>query len=139
MENRNNQKGALVYQILGWVFLSMFFLSVVSIIYYRQAASIKVDTTPINHRPDSFSAALNIVDYQSCLDAGFGAVFNSPETCDLPDGRVFINPNRTSGSAEDKLGEKCPEIETSAKDPLNGEIKIFPTVCNIPVGWILIK
>lgn len=140
MENKNNQKGALAYQVLGWIFLAMFFLSVVSVIYYRQTVSLKVDTTLINHKTNSQGAVSNVVDYQSCLQAGYAAEFNSPETCNLPDGRVFLNPNRTPASVNDiKLGERCPDIVTNAKDPDSGEIKIFPTVCNIPVDWILIK
>lgn len=33
-------------------------------------------------------------------------------------------------------GKACPEVIVWAKDPVTGEVKTFPTPCDVPEGWV---
>ncbi len=61
--------------------------------------------------------------YSACVEAGYGVMKSKPEQCATPDGTTFTNY------------EACIQVIAFAKNPETGEVRQFPTPCDIPKGW----
>lgn len=49
-------------------------------------------------------------------------------------------PNQSSKSPEiDQENEFCIQVVTPARNPQTGEIREFPTPCDVPEGWEVIQ
>ncbi|MEN9390316.1 MAG: hypothetical protein RLZZ283_416 [Candidatus Parcubacteria bacterium] len=52
---------------------------------------------------------------------------------DLWSNDALVPPTATSTQSEDM--EICIQVVTSARNPMDGEIREFPTPCDVPDGW----
>jgi hypothetical protein len=71
------------------------------------------------HLPNSF---------YSCADAGYPVLQSFPEKCMLPDGTTFVNWQQQ--------GVFCVQVIQPARNPKTGEVREFPTPCDVPDGWV---
>jgi hypothetical protein len=42
----------------------------------------------------------------------------------------MVTPMQSSG-----LGQACTQVLTTARHPITGEVREFPTPCDVPAGW----
>jgi hypothetical protein len=63
--------------------------------------------------------------FASCAAAGHPIMESYPEKCSTPDGVTFVKP----------IGA-CIQVIQSAKNLKTGEIRDFPTPCDVPEGWV---
>lgn len=61
--------------------------------------------------------------YQSCIAAGYAMMKSKPPKCQSGEGLVFVEY------------ESCIQVIAQAKNPQTGEMRDFPTPCDIPEGW----
>ncbi|HEX9503252.1 MAG TPA: hypothetical protein VF974_02925 [Patescibacteria group bacterium] len=66
----------------------------------------------------------SINSFAKCAAAGYPIMQSYPEQCKTPDGLTFVKPEGV-----------CIQVMAQAKNPVTGEIREFPTPCDIPVGW----
>ncbi|MBI4158361.1 MAG: hypothetical protein HY505_01970 [Candidatus Yanofskybacteria bacterium] len=69
-----------------------------------------------------------IVSFEKCVEAGNPVAESFPEQCRTEDGVLFVNWQRA--------GQFCIQVITPARNPQTGEIREFPTPCDVPEGWI---
>lgn len=48
-------------------------------------------------------------------------------------------PVQTATTSNETGGMACAQVITSARNPKTGEIKQFPTPCDVPEGWVVIQ
>lgn len=50
-------------------------------------------------------------------------------------------PDYIKNREQTQIGEEtyCIQVITTAKDPISGESKDFPTPCDVPEGWIIVE
>jgi len=75
--------------------------------------------------------------FEECVQAGYPVMESYPMQCITADGQRFISPIDQRG--QDDNGIFCIQVITPAKNPQTGEIKEFPTPCDVPKGWELIQ
>ncbi len=55
----------------------------------------------------------------------------------LPENTTLPSPTtEIPGSTGEQV---CAQVITQAKNPLTGEVKDFPTPCDVPSGWIVVE
>jgi hypothetical protein len=69
----------------------------------------------------------SIVTFQQCVDAGNAVMESFPEQCRTQDGLLFVN---WSGA-----GQVCAQVIAPARNPQTGEVREFPTPCDVPSNW----
>jgi len=79
----------------------------------------------------------HIVTFEQCVEAGnlvmparhsLGEGGESfPEQCRTQDGVLFVN---WQGA-----GQFCTQVIAPARNPQTGEVRDFPTPCDVPEGW----
>lgn len=65
--------------------------------------------------------------FQSCADAGYPIMESYPEKCRTPDGLTFTKY------------DACIQVIAPARNPQTGEVRDFPTPCDVPEGWEPVK
>lgn len=73
----------------------------------------------------------NIITFEQCVEAGNLVIESFPERCRTKDGVLFVNWQRA--------GQFCIQVITRARNPQTGEVRDFPTPCDAPEGWKIIK
>lgn len=77
--------------------------------------------------PSSEDASKLIVTFEGCAQAGNPIMESFPEQCRTKDGVHFVNWRATD--------QMCAQVITPAKNPSTGEIREFPTPCDVPSNW----
>ncbi len=112
------------HMILGVVFVAAALAAIVAGIYYWQTTrQIPAVVQAPTHQDDKKDMVI-VNSFTSCVSAGYPVMESSPEQCRTPDGLTFVKP----------IGY-CIQVIAEAKNPATGEIREFPTPCDIPVGW----
>ena len=77
----------------------------------------------IDHKilPDTLSPKVN--SFQSCAQAGYPIMESSPRKCRSAEVLTFTEY------------EFCTQVISKARNPQSGEIREFPTPCDVPQGW----
>lgn len=76
-----------------------------------------------------FTESLSTINsFASCAAAGYPIMESYPEQCRTPDGVTFV-----------KQYNACIQMIQPAKNPKTGEVRDFPTPCDVPVGWEKVK
>ncbi len=70
----------------------------------------------------------HIVTFEQCANAGGVILDLDPRSCTTEDGVTFTD---WQGA-----GKFCIQVITPAKNPQTGEVRNFPTPCDVPRGWI---
>jgi len=68
-----------------------------------------------------------IVTFDQCVEAGNPVMESLPEQCRTEDGVHFVNWRATD--------QMCIQVITPAKNPETGEVRDFPTPCDVPQNW----
>jgi len=68
-----------------------------------------------------------IVTFEQCVEAGNPVMESFPEQCRTQDGVLFVN---WQGA-----GQFCAQVITPARNPQTGEVRDFPTPCDVPENW----
>lgn len=73
-----------------------------------------------------------ITTFEKCVAAGNPKQKDDPSRCVTKNGDIFLNWQGFSDQV-------CAQVITPAKNPKTGEVRDFPTPCDVPSGWELIK
>ncbi|MEK7212383.1 MAG: hypothetical protein AAB686_01775 [Patescibacteria group bacterium] len=81
--------------------------------------------------------------FEDCAKAGYPILESYPPQCKTPDGQTFtgkamvtLPPDGKSLAPRPKNDLRmCVQVITPAKNPETGEIREFPTPCDVPPGW----
>jgi hypothetical protein len=105
-------------------FISILMVAMAASVIYNIYLSIPPVTERIVHHEKKALPDWKINSYSSCIAAGYPMMKSYPAKCAGPDGVTFIQP----------LGA-CIQVIQPAKNPKTGEIRDFPTPCDVPEGW----
>lgn len=75
----------------------------------------------------------SISSFEECVQAGYPVMESYPMQCITPTGEHFVSPFDNRGPNDD--GTFCAQVITQARNPQTGEVKDFPTPCDVPNGW----
>lgn len=76
---------------------------------------------------DNIPTSQPIVTFEQCVAAGNPVMESFPEQCRDKSGALFVN---WQGA-----GQFCIQIIAPARNPATGEVREFPTPCDVPEGW----
>lgn len=85
------------------------------------------DPTPILTSTPTPAMGVEVNSFMECVEAGYLVMESDPRRCQTPEGLVFVEY------------EICTQVITPARDPETGEVREFPTPCDVPVGWEVVK
>lgn len=81
----------------------------------------------IGENPTETPSENPIVTFDQCVEAGNPRMESFPEQCRTQDGVLFVNWRSTD--------QMCAQMITPAKNPETGEVREFPTPCDVPQNW----
>ncbi|RJQ14748.1 hypothetical protein C4553_00280, partial [Candidatus Parcubacteria bacterium] len=87
-----------------------------------------------------------VASFEECFAAGNPVMESYPRQCRTVDGKYFVEEieepillppgELPSVPGSDKEPVFCIQVITPARNPATGEVREFPTPCDVPPGWI---
>lgn len=77
--------------------------------------------------PPPITKTVTVNSFASCVAAGYPILESFPPKCKVSESKVFVEPRR---------GTFCAQVMTPARNPTTGETGVFPTPCDVPLGWV---
>lgn len=81
---------------------------------------------------DEQAPVSTIDSFDECVAAGYPVMESYPRQCRVPDGDVFVEIITQNGEDDVIM---CIQVITAARNNETGEVRDFPTPCDVPDGW----